>query len=184
MVRAFHIFVVLPTPRSVLWPGWSLFARLFAVLPSRRPPHSVRGHGLGNRAAKQRHGTIGFSCSFSFVVLPTPSSAQSRGAARVIWLLTQWHRTVCFVLFPCDVHCFASSFDMRFRLGTPPSRNCGLCHLSISCWFSPFVSPPRHDGSLREGFDFGSLVFAPVFSFNSSFFVSPPPSRRRYAGGF
>ena len=37
--------------------------------------------------------------------------------------------------------------------------------------------PPRHDGSLREGFDFGSLVFTPVFSFNSLFFVSPPPPR-------
>ena len=57
-------FRVLPTPRSVLGPEWSLFARLFAFLPSCRPPHSVRGNGLGNRAAKQRHGTVGFSCSF------------------------------------------------------------------------------------------------------------------------
>ena len=47
-------------------PGVVPFARLFAFLPSRRPPHSVRGHGLGNRAAKQRHGTVGFSCSFFF----------------------------------------------------------------------------------------------------------------------
>ena len=99
LVRAFF-FLVLPTPRSVLGSGWSLFAELFAFLPSRRPPHSVRGHGLGNRAAKHRHGTVGFSCSFFFVVLPTPSSAPRRGAARVIWLLTQWHRTVCFVFFP------------------------------------------------------------------------------------
>ena len=54
-------------PRSVLGPGWSLFARLFAfLLPSRRPPHSVLGHGLGNRAAKLRHGTVGFSRSFFF----------------------------------------------------------------------------------------------------------------------
>ena len=44
-------------------PGVVPFARLFAFLPSRRPPHSVRGHGLGNRAAKLRHGTVGFSCS-------------------------------------------------------------------------------------------------------------------------
>ena len=64
LVRAFFFlfFLVLPTPRSVLGPGWSLFARLFAFLPSRRPPHSVRGHGRGNRAAKQRHGTVDFSC--------------------------------------------------------------------------------------------------------------------------
>ena len=44
--------------------GVILFARLSDFLPSRRPPHSVRGHGLGNRAAKLRHGTVGSSCSF------------------------------------------------------------------------------------------------------------------------
>ena len=82
LVRAFYVFLVQPTPRSVLGPGWSLFARLFAFLPSCRPPHSVRGHGLDNRAAKQRHGTVGFSCSFFFVVLPTPSSAPSRGGGQ------------------------------------------------------------------------------------------------------
>ena len=102
LVRAFYFlsFLSYRPPRSVLRPRWSLFARLFAFLrPSRRPPHSVLGHGLGNPAAKLRHRTVGFSCSFFFVVLPTPSSAPSRGAARVIWLLTQWHRTVCFVFF-------------------------------------------------------------------------------------
>ena len=79
-------FLVLQAPsRSVLGPGWPLFARVFPfLLPSRRPPYSVRGHGLGNRAAKLRHGTVGFSCSFFFVVLPTPFSAPSRGVARVI----------------------------------------------------------------------------------------------------
>ena len=30
------------------------------------PPNSVMGHGLGGRAAKLRHGTVGFSCSFLF----------------------------------------------------------------------------------------------------------------------
>ena len=63
LVRAFF-FLVLPTPCSVLGPGWSLFARLFVFRPSRRPPHSVRGRGLGNRAAQQRHRTVDFSCSF------------------------------------------------------------------------------------------------------------------------
>ena len=83
LVRAFLFFLlVLPTPSSALGPGWSLFAQLFAFLPSRQPPHPVPGHGLGNRAAKQRHGTIGFSCSFFFVVLPTPSSAPSRGGGQ------------------------------------------------------------------------------------------------------
>ena len=43
---------------------------------------------------------------------------------------------------------------------------------------------PCHDGSLREGFNVGSLVIAPAFSFVSPFFVSTPPPRWRYAGGF
>ena len=61
LVRAFYIFLVLPTPRSVLGPGLSLLLCFSSVPPT---PHSVRGHGLGNRVAKQRHGTVGFSCSF------------------------------------------------------------------------------------------------------------------------
>ena len=89
LVRAFYIFLFLPTPRSVLGPGLSLLLVCLLFFRPADPPHSVRGHGLGNRAAKQRHGTVGFSCSFFFVVLPTPSSAPSRGAARVSWLLTQ-----------------------------------------------------------------------------------------------
>ena len=89
LVRAFFYSLSHRPPRSMLGPGWSLFARLFAfLLPSRRHPHAVVGHGLGNRAAERRHGTVGFSYSFFFVVLPTPSSAPSREAARVIWLLT------------------------------------------------------------------------------------------------
>ena len=97
LVRAFF-FPVLPTPPLSAGPGVVPFARLFAfLLLSYRPPHSVLGHGLGNRATKLSHGTVGFSYSFIIVVLPTPSSAPSRGAARVIWLLTQRHRTVCFV---------------------------------------------------------------------------------------
>ena len=138
LVRAFFF---LPTPRSVLGLGWSLFARLFAFLPSRRPPHSVRGHSLGNRAAKQRRGT-GFPGSFFFcVLLPTPSSAPSRGGGQ--GNLATHSGTGLYVLFSFlgDARCFVFSFDMRFRLGTPPSRDCGLCHLPISCWFTPFVSP-------------------------------------------
>ena len=81
LVRAFYIFSCPTDPSLSAGPGVVPFARLFAFFfrPA-DPPHSVRGHGLGNRAAKQRHGTVGFSCSFFFfVVLPTPSSAPSRG---------------------------------------------------------------------------------------------------------
>ena len=65
-------------------------------------------------------------------------------------------------------------FSMCFQLGTsPPSRDCGLCHMSLSCWFSPFVSTPRHDCSLREGFDVGFPCLRACV-FNSPFFVFPP----------
>ena len=141
-VRLFF-FLVLPTPPLSAGPGVVPFARLLAfLLPSRRLPHSVLGHGLGNRAAKLRHGTVGFSCSFFFVVLPTPSSAPSRGAAKVIWLLTQWHKTVCFYPLFSVMHVILFYLCYVFSARHfPPSRDCGACHLSISCWFSPFVSP-------------------------------------------
>ena len=75
LVRMFLPFV-LPSSHSVLGPGWSLYARLFAfLLPSCRPPHSVLGHGLGNRAAKLRHGTVGFSCSFFSFFFCRPADA-------------------------------------------------------------------------------------------------------------
>ena len=77
----------------------------------------------------------------------------------------------------CDARCFVFSFDMRFRLGTsPPSRDCGLCHLSISCWFSPFVSSPRHDGSLRKGFDFGFLCLRACVLLQFAFLRLAPPA--------
>ena len=73
---------------------------------------------------------------------------------------------------------------MCFQLGTsPPSRNCGLCHISLSCWFSPFVSSPRHDGSLREGFDVGfPCLRACVLHF--AFFRLAPPATLAVRGRF
>ena len=45
-------------------PGVVPFVCLFAFffLRPTDPPDSVLGHGLGNRAAKLSHGTVGFSC--------------------------------------------------------------------------------------------------------------------------
>ena len=115
------------------------------------------------------------------VVRPTPSSAPSRGGAKVIWLLTQWHRTACFVFFSFRFTLFCFLSAMRFRLGAPPpSRDCGLRHLSISCWFSPFVSPPRHDCSLREGFDFGFPCLRACVLLQLAFLRLAPP---RHADG-
>ena len=155
------LYLSCPTDPSLsAGPGVVPFARLFAFLPSRRPPHSVRGHGLGNRAAKQRHGTIGVSCSLFFVVLPTPSSAPSRGAARVsdyshsgtgLYVLSSF-LVMHVVLFSL---CYA--FSARHF---PPTRDCGLYHLSIPCWFSTFVSPPP-----RSVLGPGWSLFARLFAF-------------------
>ena len=143
LVPAFF-FLVLPTPRSVLGPGWSLFARLFAFFPSRRPPHSVRGHGLGNRAAKQRHGTVGFSCSFFFfspadaLLSSEPGGGQVNLAAHTVAQECMF-RLLSFVM---HVVLFSLLICVFGWASPPPSQDYGLCHLSILCWFSPLVSPP------------------------------------------
>ena len=53
----------------------------------------------------------------------TPSSAPSRGAARVIWLLVKWHKAVlfCFVslCYACNLLLFSLLY---FQLGTSPPR--------------------------------------------------------------
>ena len=43
-------FLVLPTPPLGAGPGAVSFVCLLFLLPSCGPPHSVLGHGLGNRA--------------------------------------------------------------------------------------------------------------------------------------
>ena len=73
--------------------------------------------------------------------------------------------------------CFRSA--MRFHLGTSlPSWDCGLCHPSISCWFSPLVSPPPpvHDGSLRVGFDFGFPCLRACVLLHFAFLRLAPPA--------
>ena len=59
----------------------------------------------------------------------------------------------------------------------PSSRAVGCAIFPFRVGFRLFVSPHRHDGSLREDFDVGFPCLAPVFSFNSPFFVSPSPPR-------
>ena len=148
LVRAFFFLSYRP-PRSVLGPGWSLFARLFAfLLPSRRPPHSVLGHGLGNRAAKLRHGTVGFSCSFFLSSCRRPpqlraggrpgSSGYSHGGTG---LYAAQDCMLCLLFFVMHVVLFSLCYAFSARHFTP-SRDRGLYHLSISFWFSPFVSSP------------------------------------------
>ena len=66
LVGAFYFFSCPTDPSLSVGPGVIPFARLFAFLPSRRPPHSLRGHGLGNRADKTEARDCRFSCSFFF----------------------------------------------------------------------------------------------------------------------
>ena len=55
-----------------------------------------------------------------------------------------------------DARCFVFSFDMRFRLGTfPPRGTVGCATFPFRVGFRLLSRPPRHDGRLREGFDFG-----------------------------
>ena len=72
---------------------WSRFRVVpaFFVLPT--PPRSVPGRGLGNRAIKLWHTTVGFSQYFVFCPADPPRSEP--GAIWVIWLLRLvWHRTL------------------------------------------------------------------------------------------
>ena len=50
----------------------------------------------------------------------------------------------CLLFFVMHVFLFSLCYAFSTR-HFPPSRDYWLCHLSISCWFSPFVStpPPR-----------------------------------------
>ena len=173
-------FVFRPTdsPRSVLGSGWPLFfVCLLLFFRPADPPHSVLGHGWANRAAKLRRGTIGFSCSFFFFVLPTPSSPPSRGAARVIWLLTLWHRIVCFCLTFFVMHVILFSLCYTFSARRfPLLATVGWTTFSFSCWFLSFVSPSYHDDSLREGFVVGfPCLSACVLLQFALLRLAPPP---------
>ena len=70
---------------------------------------------------------------------------------------------------------FCFLFDMRYQLGTsPPRGTVGCATFPFRFGFRLFVSPPRHDVACGRVSMLVSLVLAPVFSFTSPFFVSPP----------
>ena len=63
--------------------------------------------------------------------------------------------------------------------------------VTVGCATFPFrvgfrllSRPPCHDGSLREGFDFGFPCLRACVLLQLAFIVSPPPPRQRCAGGF
>ena len=118
---------------------------------------------------------------FSFSSCQRPPQPRAGRAARVIWLLMLWHSTAvlfCFIFFV--MHAILSSLCYAFSARHfPPSRDCGLYHLSISCWFLPFRLAPRHAGGLRERFDVGSPYHSACVSFNRL-----SSQRWRSVGGF
>ena len=158
------------------WAGlWVVLAFFFRPAD---PPHSVLGHGLGNRAAKLRHGTAVFFVFASFSSCRRPPQPRAGGAARVIWLLTLWHRTVCFcfILFVMHVILYSLCYAFSAR-HFPPRGTVGCATFPFRVGFRLFVSPPVTMAACgRVLATLVSLVIAPAFSFNSPFFVSPPPA--------
>ena len=74
----------------------------------------------------------------------------------------------------------------RFQLGTsPPRGTVGCAVFPFRVGFRLFVSPPRHAGGPREGFDVGFPCHSACVLLQPPFFVSlPPPRRWRLAGVF
>ena len=111
---------------------------LFFVLPT--PPHSALGHGLGIRAANVRHGTVGFSCSFSFSSCRRPPQPRAGGRPGKSAYSHCGAGPYVRSLSLCDACYFVFSLLCVFSSAfPPPSRDCGLCHLSSSVCFSFFV---------------------------------------------
>ena len=66
---------------------------------------------------------------------------------------------------------------MRFRLGTSPPRGTVDCATIPFCvGFRLLSRPPRHDGSLREGFDFGFPCLRACVLLQFAFLRLAPPA--------
>ena len=73
---------------------------------------------------------------------------------------------------------------MRFQLGTSPPRGTVGSATFLFLWLSPFASPPRYDGGLRESFGVTSPYHSACVLLQFVFFRLALPPRWRYAGGF
>ena len=106
------------------------------------PPRHLTNSVVG-RTEKKKHGRPADA-----FLGPEPGGDQGN-------LATQYCGTgLCFcpIFFMVHVILFSLCYAFSAR-HFPPSRDCRLCHLLISCWFSPFRLAPRHDGGLRESFE-------------------------------
>ena len=152
------------------------------------PSRSVLGHCLDDLAAEIEARDSWFFLFVLSSVLPTPSSAKSWGAVTVICLLILWHRTECFCCICSGAYYLVylcCAFSARHFL---PSRDCGLCHLSVSCWFWPFRLAPVHEDGLRQGVEVGFLCHSACALFQFTFLRLTPlrhgGSGEVFDGGF
>ena len=148
------------------------------VISSCRPPSSVLGHRLRNRAAKGWHGTVGFSCSSLLRPADTLRSAPSRGGGQgnlATRTVAQDCVLFCFIFFVMHVTLFSV---VRFQLGTsPPPGTAGCATFPFRVGFRVSLSRPRHAAGLRKGCDVGFPDHGACGSLQSPCFPSPPPPR-------
>ena len=117
-----------------------------------------------------------------FLVLPTPSSTSSRGAARVFWLT----HTVAQDCVLCILYFILVLCVMHFQLGTPPPRRTvGSATSPVRVRFplSSSRAPPATLAVRGRVLALVSLIIAPAFSFNRLSSSRPPPPRWRSTGG-
>ena len=122
------------------------------------------------------------------IVLPTPSSAPSRGGGQgnLATHTVAQDCMLCLLFFAMHVILFVMHvilYSLCYAFSArhfPPRGTVGCATFPFRVGFRLFVSPPVTMAACgRVLATLVSLVIAPAFSFNSPFFVSPP----HHAGG-
>ena len=148
-----------------------------------RPPRSVLGHGLGIGRLNWGRGLSIFCDRLSFV-LPTPSSAPSRGGGQgnlATHTVAQDCVSFCFIFFV--IHVIFSSLCNAFSARHfTPSRDAGCSTFPSRVGFHLSLSRPPATLAVRgRVLTLVSLIMAPAFSFDH---LSPsrPPARMAVRG--
>ena len=120
---------------------WGGSFHFFSFCPAELPAQCRDRVRVKRRYLRRR--AVAFSSLFNFA-LPTPSSAQSRGATRVLCSRVTWYRamygSVCHLLSFCVLCLFYFVFSAKHL---PPSRGCRCCHLPSRVFVvSPSNPPP------------------------------------------
>ena len=114
-----------------------------------------------------------------FVVLPRPSSASSRGGGQgnlSTHTVTQ-DFMFCLLFFLVHVILFSLCHAFFSKALPPPHGTVGCATFPFRVGFRLLSRPPRHDGSLREAFDFGFPCLRACVLFQLAFFRLAPPPR-------